>query len=240
MKLAIGNEKGGFGSSTLAVNVAAAFAAAGNTVQLIDTDRNSRSTSTWRARRRALALQPSPSVLTAPGNTKAALDDSAHHDVRIVDTWRYHEDIEGLAGCVDFWIAPTMVSRVDLDATLRTFELLRDRLGTHASNRIRFGALLTQTPTASGSREEGDARAYLTRRAPEMQVFRQALRSRVAWKETGVGRAVFELEHPGDGRALAEFTSFLAELATKLSGHEVTWPATGGFLVPRPASSNTT
>ena len=73
-----------------------------------------------------------------------------------------------------------------------------------------------------------------------MQVFRQALRSRVAWKETALGRALFELEHPGDGRALAEFTSFLAELATELAGHQVNWPATGGFLVPRPASSNIT
>jgi hypothetical protein len=226
MKIAIGNRKGGVGTSILACNTSAAFAAVGNSVLLVDTDR-SRTTTGWYARRHALALEPSLAIVTAPRSTVAALDDPGPFDIRLVDVWRYHEDMAALAGNVNFWLAPCMASRPDLDVTLRLYEMLTSEVWRFSTDRVPFSVVLTQTPNAPGSQWEAYARSYLKEQAPNLHVFEQSLHSRRAWHETHSGHALFELPNRVAGKALAEFTSFLKELTASLHATDTTRPATG-------------
>jgi len=225
MKIAIGNRKGGVGTSTLACNVSAAFAVTGHSVLLVDTDA-SRTSTAWCMRRHALALEPSLAVVTARRSTTAALDNDDPYDIRLVDVWRHHDAMEAIAGRVDFWLAPCIASRPDLDATLQLYETFRRDGWRHPTEPAPFGVVLTQTPSAWGPRWEAYARSYLSEHSPELHVFRQSLHSRRAWQETFSGRALFELPNRVAGKALAEFNSFLKELAASLNATEMTRPTT--------------
>jgi chromosome partitioning protein len=160
MKLAIGNMKGGVGTSTLACSISAAFAKDGRSVVLIDTDR-SQNTTMWCSKRRALALDPPVSITTARHSIAAALGNGVAYDIQLIDVWRHHDDIETIARSVDFWLAPSTVSTADLEATLRLYEALHSSTRQRPPKPVAFGVVLTQTPNAPRSREEAEARAFL-------------------------------------------------------------------------------
>lgn len=210
MIIAVGNMKGGVGSSTLATQLAVAFQREGASVVLIDTDQ-SQTASTWCARRQVRGLEPVP-VEVASRGIGIALDRLCGYDVRLVDVARYLDEIQALAARVDFWFAPTRVSTDDLDATIRTCDAVRSARPRCLPVPIRFAALLNQTSTAPRSRAEAHACAYLTGCMPEMNVLRQALRARCVWQEVFVGDSLLELPVRTAGEALVEFTGVFEEI----------------------------
>ena len=210
MIIAVGNLKGGVGTSTLAIEIAAAHRRAGRSVVLVDTTL-SLTTERWCKRREALGLEPRSPVVAERTLIESTLDCLAYYDTAVVDVASHQAELEVIQTFADVWIAPCMASRMDLDATLQLYANLRQTDSRCSEGHAIFGVVLTQTP-ATGSLRQERARKYLRERAPGMLIFKQDLPTRRAWREGDDGRSLFDLLRHHAGKALDEFTAILAEI----------------------------
>lgn len=203
--ITIAQQKGGSGKTTMAVNLAIAFARAGKSVALMDTDPQG-SAGRWFMARTGIMEEPGLEFSTASawGVTYEVRKLSADHDIVIIDTPpKADSDLRPALRASDLVLVPVATSHLDLWAveTLLYLAAREDR-----------PALMVMTRNRPGTRLAADVAA----KAAEMEaaLTRSALANRVVYAETlGQGRAALEAPK---GPAHAEVTGLMQEIETLL------------------------
>ena len=203
--ITIAQQKGGAGKTTLAVNLAVAFAKAGKSVALMDIDPQG-SAGRWFMTRLETLGEPGLEFSTASawGVTYEAGKLTDAHDIVIIDTPpKADSDLRPALRAADLVLIPVATSHVDLWAVEMVL-YLADRAGKPA--------MMVMTRSRSGTRLAAD----VAEKAAEMDaaVSDTALANRVVYAETlGQGKSVLEAPK---GPAQNEVTTLMREVEAVL------------------------
>lgn len=153
--LFVANSKGGCGKSTTTTNLAAAFAAQGLRVLLIDTDTQG-STMAWSELRKAYGVEPRIPCVCIPSDSldERVIDLSKNYDITIIDpAGGFTQSLYTGLVIADLTIAPFLPSGVDSVASRHFIEAVKTvqlRLGRLPAVR----SFLTRCPTSVSNRDE--------------------------------------------------------------------------------------
>lgn len=201
--IVIAQQKGGSGKTTLAVNLAVAYLAEGQSVAVIDTDPQG-SLGRWFMTRRARLEDPGVTFATSSawGVSYECEKLKKEHDIVIVDTPpKIDADLRPALREADLVVVPVAVSHVDLWATEGVLELARreGRPTMLVMNRVAPRARLTQEiRTALGEIDAAEAET--------------SIGNRVIYAES-LGEGLSVLEKSRNTAAAAEIRALAAEIA---------------------------
>ena len=199
--ITIAQQKGGAGKTTLAVNLAVAFARSGKSVALMDTDPQG-SAGRWFMTRLEARDAPDMEFATASawGVTYEAKKLAKAHDILIIDTPpKADSDLRPSLRAADLVLVPVATSHLDLWAVEAVLDLI-DRAGKPA--------LIVLTRSRAGTRLQADVAAHLTEM--EAALADSAMANRVVYAETlGQGKAALEAPK---GPAHAEMAALVDEV----------------------------
>ncbi|WP_050929576.1 ParA family partition ATPase [Aestuariivita boseongensis] len=204
--IAIAQQKGGSGKTTLAVNLAVAFARAGKSVALMDTDPQG-SAGRWFMTRLEDTEDPGIEFSTASawGVTYECRKLAKAHDIVIIDTPpKADSDLRPALRAADLVLVPVATSHLDLWAV---------EVVLYLADREDKPAMIVMTRNRAGTRLAAD----VAQKAAELsaEVAETPLANRVVYAETlGKGRAAIEAPK---GPAHTEVTQLLAEIEKALA-----------------------
>ncbi|MEX0348688.1 MAG: ParA family partition ATPase [Paracoccaceae bacterium] len=203
--ITIAQQKGGSGKTTMAVNLAVAFARSGKTVALMDTDPQG-SAGRWFMTRVEDREDPGVEFSTASawGVTYEVRKLSDAHDIVIIDTPpKADSDLRPALRACDLVLVPVATSHLDLWAVETILEL---------ADRESKPAMMVMTRARAGTRLGAD----VTEKAAELaaDVADAALANRVVYAET-LGKGSTVLEAP-KGPAHQEVTGLMQEIERRL------------------------
>ena len=203
--IAVAQQKGGSGKTTIAVNLAVAFLRQGQSVALLDTDPQG-SLGRWFMTRRERMGEPGVEFTTSSawGVSYECEKLKRGVDVVIIDTPpKVDADLRPALREADLVLVPVASSHVDLWATEGVMDLGR-REGKRAEivmNRARAGTRLSEEVAAAAQALDAD-------------VSDAALANRVVYAEA-LGEGMGALEHARRGPAAREVEALAAEIAAR-------------------------
>lgn len=214
MLLLVGQEKGGVGKSTLAVNLAAMRALAGHDVLLVDTDMQ-QSATTWATTRTEGGVAP---LITSVAKFKKIGYDLVmlrrKYESVIVDAGgRDSMELRQAMAVCDKMLAPMRPSQFDtwaLTALSNLIQEVEERTGT----RIPVYAALNAINTNPQITEADEMREALAEFSDCMTTLQQSIYDRIAYRRAArTGRSVVELEgREADPKAVAEMKAIYQEM----------------------------
>lgn len=206
MIIAVVNQKGGCGKSTIATNLAAAFATEGREVLLVDADPEQHSAMNWCADRLENLPKIHSSSLPARNLRKDADSLRRKWEIIVIDGGaRVTDHAHAAVAAADWLIIPVQPSKVDLDATAQFLDVVQADMARRDG--LSGGLLLNKV-------QEGTAIGNATREQLaewEFPIFDNVLHSYVAfaealWQGQSVG------EYQPKSKAAADFAAFFKEL----------------------------
>ncbi len=194
--IVVGNEKGGCGKTTVAVNLAALAAGAGLDVLLVDADPGQQSAAKWAARRAEFHGEANPVRcvgLTGKG-VRAGLEDLAErYGVVVVDTGAQDSpELRAAATLAAVLVVPVQPEPADL-WTLPTIEAIADR-ARQFNPTLRTVVALNRIPHQLADSVPAEVRGWLRENVPGLADSRMV----PVVGRTAYGRAF------GEGLAVAE------------------------------------
>lgn len=206
MIIAVVNQKGGCGKTTIATNMAAIFAAEGREVLLVDADPEQRSTMTWCADRPDHLPRIHSSSLPAKNLRRDADALRRKWEMVIIDGGaRVTEHAHAAVAAADWLIIPVKPSKVDLDATAQFLDVVLSDMARRDD--LSGGLLLNQVQ--QGTAVSGATREQLS--GWDFPVFANCLHSYVAFSEAlWQGQAV--TEYQPRSKAAADVQAFFTEM----------------------------
>ena len=203
--IAIAQQKGGSGKTTLAVNLAVGFARAGKSVALMDTDPQG-SAGRWFMTRVEDQSEPGLDFSTASawGVTYEVRKLAEAHDIVIIDTPpKADSDLRPALRAADLVLVPVATSHLDLWAV---------EVVLYLAERENKSAMIVMTRNRPGTRLAQDVAAKAAELSAD--VADAALANRVVYAETlGQGRAALEVRK---GPAHEEVSALINEIESAL------------------------
>jgi chromosome partitioning protein len=221
MIIEIGNEKGGVGKSTYAINLSSYLAQQGHSVVLVDTD-SQKTSSRWGELRSHHSLEHKFVIVDKSVDpTEHIRKLSETYDAVVVDVGaRDYARLSDLAKIVDLWIAPTRVGQGDLESTVELAYAFEKANRNHKSGKIPLIISPNAVPGAWNSTEGEDAIEVLREALPNVPVTSTLVRDRKVWRDAHkLGRSIFEMPQRDREKAENEFLAMLDEV----------WKAYQGF-----------
>ncbi len=210
MIIAVVNQKGGCGKTTIATNLAALFAADGKDVVLVDADPEQHSALNWCADRPEHLPRVHSISLPARNLRKDADVLRQKWETIIIDGGaRLTEHARAAIAAADWLVVPARPSKADLDATAQFIDLAQADM---AQRENLYGGILMnqlQEGTAIGNAAREQIAGW------EFPVFDNCLHSYVAFAEAlWQGQAVGEYQPKG--KAASDMVAFFVELQKQM------------------------
>lgn len=206
MIIAVVNQKGGCGKTTIATNLAALFADEGREVLLVDADPEQHSAMNWCADRPLPLAAVRSSSLPARNLYREAEAMRRKWEVVIIDGGaRVTEHAHAAVAAADWLVIPVRPSKVDLDATAQFLDVVQTDMNKR--DNLRGGLLLNQIQegtsiSAAAQQQIGEW---------DFPVFKNALHSYVAFTEA-VWNGESVVEYQPKSKAAADMIAFFKEL----------------------------
>lgn len=202
--IAIGNLKGGVGTTTLAVNLAALLQHGGHDVTLVDCS-GGVEVYLWLQRRQreglgAIRYQPSPPDASSYGDRSS---------YTIIDAGSNRKAVLPLLPHVDIWLAPTPPAFPDFMSTVTLFDFWQEARHAQSRSGMFASAIVRVDPNERAL--EWEARRKLAYARQDMLVLKQSLTRHAAWDATYSGHALHELPTHVAGSRAGEFTAMVGQ-----------------------------
>lgn len=203
MIIAVLNQKGGVGKTTLAINLAAAIADAGGRVALVDADEQG-TASDWSAKREAQLFPVKPYHRGLKG--VGFEDDARTYDHLVIDgPPRIYGTMDQILRAADLVLIPVKPSAADIWAAQNLVQRLQEEQG----RRPALGVSFVINEFRSNQRLGREVQAALA--GSGVPLAQTTIGSRAAFPiSLGNGQTVFEYEPRG--KAAAEFADLFGEL----------------------------
>jgi chromosome partitioning protein len=196
MIILIGSNKGGSGKTTIACNLAVAFAIAGKEVCLVDADKQG-SAANWVGEREACGREPTITIVQKYDNISKTLESLAEkYDVVIVDVaGRNSREMITAAGVANILICPSQCSQLDLDTLGELQQQLIRIKDLNPNLRVYIYQTMATTNAKVIERERNDFETYL-KEYPELTTVRAIGRYRKIYRDVFAdGLSVLEADN---------------------------------------------
>ncbi|GAB6035419.1 AAA family ATPase [Galenea microaerophila] len=207
MIIHVGNQKGGCGKSTLAVNIAAELSRRGKDVILVDADRQETS-SFWALERQERDLPKVSHVQLYENIYESVKDLAKRYEYLIIDSaGRDSRELRTGMVASDILLTPFRPSQPDLDVLQKFSKVVQEAKDFNPS--LKVYSLFNLAPTNPQIKEVEEAEEYMSL-FPDFQLLNTVIRDRKVYRDAmSYGMSVVEMDNE---KAKQEIKSLIGEI----------------------------